>query len=132
MQLFPGFLKLVQFSLLLSSQHRADFRERIIDHAVFLFASVCFDGADLRTRVNNERLRLRALLGAQFQTHGYFFKNAGVIAQIKGIICVFRLMPYIIRRLGRGSIFGPRRAVIGVGLMVGSILTATVAKPCGT
>jgi len=37
-------------------------------------------------------------------------------------------MPSIIRRFCRGTIFGPRRAVIPVALIVGSILTATVAK----
>jgi Domain of unknown function (DUF305) len=37
-------------------------------------------------------------------------------------------MRSIIRRLRRGTIFGPRRAVIPVALIVGSILTATVAK----
>ncbi len=35
-------------------------------------------------------------------------------------------------RLCRGTIFRARRAVVGVGLMVGSILTATVAKPSDT
>jgi hypothetical protein len=37
-------------------------------------------------------------------------------------------MRSIIRRFRRGTIFGPRRAVIAVALIVGSILTATVAK----
>ena len=37
-------------------------------------------------------------------------------------------MRSIIRRFRRGTIFGPRPAVIPVALIVGSILTATVAK----
>jgi hypothetical protein len=36
-------------------------------------------------------------------------------------------MPSIIRRFCRGTILGPRRAAIPVALIVGSILTATVA-----
>ena len=37
-------------------------------------------------------------------------------------------MRSIIRRFRRGTLFGPRHAVIPVALIVGSILTATVAK----